>query len=606
MPIKVLEPELASQIAAGEVVERPVSVVKELVENALDAGASRIAVEIKAGGVEQVRVTDDASGIPADEVDLAFRHHATSKLERPEQLDAIGTLGFRGEALPSIAAVSRITLATRPRQTSTGHRVQYQWGQPVGQGAQGCPPGTTVTVEDLFGNLPARRKFLRSTSAETSRIRELVERYALVYPKVGFQFTADGRTALTTPGSGPPEEALLAVYGPDTASGMLRVTDSDPETGYGVDGFTSAPRINRSNRSNFIFFVNSRWVQSRMLSFALEETYRGLLPEKRYPLSCLNLTVPYAHVDVNSHPAKREVRFLQESRVYATLQRAVRAALIAHSPVPPAGRVQPSVQPPRGDDAAPGFFRSPFDGAGGSSPGYRGAGGPSPANSPGPNPLGAPAGAANAPTGSGLEYTELFNQGFTPRQALPALRVVGQVRSTYIVAEGPDGMFLVDQHAAHERVLFDRIIRQAGQQVPESQPLLVPQPVELTPSQEETLADQGDLLAAYGFAVEHFGGNGYLLRAVPGVMTSGDPGQSLTDILDMVVFEGVVRQSDDTLAASVACHSAIRAGDALTEPEMVALLEQLEKADNPHTCPHGRPTLIHFSEYQMEREFGRR
>ncbi len=606
MTIKVLEPELASQIAAGEVVERPVSVVKELVENALDAGASRIAVEIKAGGVEQVRVTDDASGIPADEVELAFRHHATSKLERPEQLDAIATLGFRGEALPSIAAVSRITLATRPRQTSTGHRVQYQWGQPAGQGAQGCPPGTTVTVEDLFGNLPARRKFLRSTSAETSRIRELVERYALAYPEVGFQFTSDGRTALTTPGSGPPEEALLAVYGPDTASGMLRVTDSDPDTGYGVDGFTSAPRINRSNRSNFIFFVNRRWVQSRMLSFALEEAYRGLLPEKRYPLACLNLTIPYAHVDVNSHPAKREVRFLQESRVYATLQRAVRAALIAHSPVPPAGRAQPGVQPSRGDHAAPGFFRSPFDGAGSTNPGYRGAGGSSPANSLGPNPLGAPPGASNAPEGSGLEYTELFNQGFTPRQALPALRVVGQVRSTYIVAEGPDGMFLVDQHAAHERVLFDHIIRQAGQQVPESQPLLVPQTVELTPSQEETLADQGELLAAYGFAVEHFGGSGYLLRAVPGVMTSGDPGQSLTDILDMVVFEGVVRQSDDTLAASVACHSAIRAGDALTEPEMVALLEQLENADNPHTCPHGRPTLIHFSEYQMEREFGRR
>ncbi len=603
-PIRVLEPQLASQIAAGEVVERPVSVVKELVENALDAGASRIAVEIKGGGVEQIRVTDDASGIPAGEVGLAFLHHATSKLDRPEQLDAIGTLGFRGEALPSIAAVSQMTMTTRVQQAPSGHRVRFRWSEMLEQGAQGCPPGTTVTVEDLFGNQPARRKFLRSTSAETSRIRELIDRCALAYPEVSFQLTADGRTSLTTPGSGRPEEALLAVYGPETASGMLRVADTDPETGYGIDGFVSAPRVNRSNRANFIFFVNRRWVQSRTLSFGLEESYHGLLPEKRYPLACLNLTVRYSQVDVNAHPSKREVRFLQESRVYATLQRAVRAALIAHSPVPPAGRSPagaPDGPQPQGDAYdAPGFFRSPFDSTSGRSPGRSNSGGAA-----GPNPLGAPSGGA-APAGSGMEYTELFNQGFTPHQALPALRVIGQVRSTYIVAEGPDGMFLVDQHAAHERVLFDRIIRQAEQQVPESQPLLAPQPVELTPAQEETLADQGELLASYGFAVEHFGGSGYLLRAVPGVMTSGDPGQSLTDILDMVAFEGVVRQSDDALAASVACHSAIRAGDALTEPEMSALLKQLENADNPHTCPHGRPTLIHFSEYQMEREFGRR
>ena len=600
MPIQVLEPQLASQIAAGEVVERPVSVVKELVENSLDAGASRISVEVQGGGIERILVTDDASGIPAGEVELAFRHHATSKLDRPEQLDAIGTLGFRGEALPSIAAVSRMSLTSRPRESPDGCRIRYQFGEMLDLGPRGCAPGATVTVEDLFGNLPARRKFLRSVSAETNRVRELIDRYALAYPEVAFLLTADGRTVVSTPGSGSPEEALLAVYGPDVASGMLRVGESDPESGYGIRGFVSAPRINRSNRAHFTFFVNRRWVQSRMLSFALEESYHGLLPEKRYPLACLDITVPYAHVDVNSHPAKREVRFLQESKVYATLQRAVRAALITHSPVPPAGR-SAATQPPGEPYATPAFFRSPFDRPVSQPPS------PGPAGSGGGNPIGAASGSAVAPAaGGGLEYTEIFNQGLSPSQALPALRVVGQVRSTYIVAEGPDGMYLVDQHAAHERVLFDRIIRQAQQQVPESQPLLVPHTVELTPAQEETLADQGEMLASCGFIVEHFGGSGYLIRAVPACMTSGDPGVSLTGILDMVAFEGVARQSDDTLAASIACHSAIRAGDSLTEPEMVSLLEQLEKADNPHTCPHGRPTLIHFSEYQMEREFGRR
>ncbi|MDA1218253.1 MAG: DNA mismatch repair endonuclease MutL [Chloroflexi bacterium] len=582
MPIKVLEPELASQIAAGEVVERPVSVVKELVENSLDAGAFQITVEIKGGGVDQVRVIDDGEGIPADQVALAFQHHATSKLTRQEQLDCIGTLGFRGEAIPSIAAVSQMTMTTRPHDTGGGQQVQYQWGQKVSEGSQGCSPGTSVTVSDLFANLPARRKFLKSNSAETARIRELIDRYALAFPGVRFQLVVEGRTSVATPGSGRPEEALLAVYGPEIASGMLRVQEDDPESGYGVDGFVSAPRLNRANRTYMTFFINRRWIQSRMLSFALEEAYHGLLPERRYPLAALNLTVPYSDVDVNSHPAKREVRFVDESKVYSTLQRAVRAALIADSPVPVLGRSGfGSGQPSANDGAAsPSFFRSAFDRPGSSG---RGAGGQ-----------------------QGNEYGALTAAGFTPQQALPALRVVGQVRLTYIVAEGPDGMYLVDQHAAHERVLFDRIVRKAADQSPESQPLLAPMTVDLTPGQAEAFHNNLAFLAAYGFEVEAFGENSYLLRAVPSVMTSQNPAQSLVDILDMVAFEGLLRQHDDVLAASIACHSAIRAGKSLTEPEMRALLEELEVTDNPHTCPHGRPTLIHFSEYQMDREFGRR
>ena len=571
MTIRVLPPELASRIAAGEVVERPASVVKELLENSLDAGASRITVEIQAGGVGQVRISDDGRGIAASEVELAFQRHATSKLQTQDQLEAVATLGFRGEALPSIAAVSQLSLTTRVCEAESGHQVQLQWGELARSGPQGCPPGTTVSVSDLFGNLPARRKFLKSSAAETSRVHDLVARYAMAYPEVRLQLIVDSRSVITTPGSGKAREILLELYGAEVASSMLEISSADPETGYAVDGFVSPASVNRANRTYMTFFINRRWVQNRMLSYALEEAYHGLLPEKRYPLSAINLSLPHRDVDVNSHPAKRDVRFHQEGRVFSTLQKAVRAALMADSPVPqmraPSGALVSELSPPAG--AGTSFFsRGAFSGA--------------------REDYSAPPDAA------------------APRQAPPPLKVVGQIKLTYIVAEGPEGMFLVDQHAAHERVLFDQISRQSAERSPQSQPLLEPITVELAPGQIETLKNQADLLKGYGFQVEDFGENTFLLRSVPEILTTQDPGKSLLDVLDMVAFEGLLRQREDILAASIACHSAIRAGKPLTEPEMRALLVQLEVTDNPHTCPHGRPTMIHFSSYHMEREFGRR
>ena len=581
MSIKVLPPDLAAKIAAGEVVERPASVVKELVENSIDAGSSRITVEIKAGGVEQVKVIDDGYGIPAEEVSIAFQRHATSKIDSQEQLDAIATLGFRGEALPSIAAVSRTVITTRQPLDTGGFRLELLWGEPVSSGSQGCPPGTSVEVSDLFGNLPARRKFLRSSSAETSRVQELVSRYALVFPGIRFQLMVDGRVSFTSPGNGLPREALLAVYGPQAATAMLEVHGEDPETGYQVDGFAGAPSLTRANRTYMTFFVNRRWVQSRMLSFAVEEAYLGLLQVKRYPLTALNISIPYEDVDVNAHPSKREVRFKEESRVFSTVQRAVRAVLVADSPVPSLNTATGAAPPDADYPAAlaPSFFpRSAFGGArsGGGLPDYQGgfAGGPADAAA--------------------------------PRQPAPPLKVVGQLKLTYIVAEGPAGMFLVDQHAAHERVLFDRIRQKTSEQEPQSQPLLEPMAVELTPAQGDTLKSNREALESYGFQFEPFGDGSYLLRAVPAIFGDGDPAKSLLDVLDMTAFEGLVRQKEDVTAASIACHGAIRAGKSLTQPEMVALLEQLEATPNPHTCPHGRPTMVHFSSHHMEREFGRR
>jgi DNA mismatch repair protein MutL len=573
MPIKVLPPELATKIAAGEVVERPASVVKELVENSIDASATQITVEIKGGGVEELRVSDNGHGIPAAEVQLAFQRHATSKLKSLEQLHAVDSMGFRGEALPSIAAVSRLTMTTRTSESPTGHRMEWAYGKAVRAGPQGCPVGTSVFALDIFGNLPPRRKFLKSAATEAGRVQDVVTRYALVFPGIRFQLNIDGRQAVSTSGNGQPREALLAVYGAELADRMLEVCSDDPAAGYRVAGFIGPPSVNRANRSHMTFFVNRRWVQSRMLSYALEEAYHGLLPEKRHPIAAVNLEVPHGDVDVNFHPAKREVRFHQDRKVFSSVQRAARATLIAESPVPQLHGVETRA-PVVDAAAAPSFFAT--------------------------SSLGTPSGdGPGSPRDGGAPGDSL-------RLTLPRLKVVGQVQLTYIVAEAPEGMYLVDQHAAHERVIFDQLLSRAAAQSPESQPLLDPVAVNLTPAQRELLSGNAESLEQYGFGLEDFGNNSYLLRTVPAVLSAQDPAQSLLTILDLAALEGVVRPGDERVAASIACHSAIRAGRSMAEAEMRALLEQLEAADHPQTCPHGRPTMIHFSSYHMEREFGRR
>ena len=598
MPIRVLAPAVAAQIAAGEVVERPASVVKELLENAIDAAAGRIAVELWGGGIERLRVVDDGHGIPAAEVPIAFHRHATSKLTAAEQLDAIGTLGFRGEALPSIAAVSQTAITTRPPTEDAGFRLELHWGEPVDSGRQGCAPGTALEVRDLFGNLPARRKFLRSAGAEAARIQELVTRYALAFPAIRFQLSSQGRAVFSSSGNGEPREALAAVYGAQAAAQMLAVQAADPDTGYSVEGFISAPSLNRANRTYLTFFVNRRWIQSRMLAYAVEEAYAGLLQVKRYPLAALNIGMPYADVDVNSHPAKREVRFLHDNAVFAAVQRAVRAALVAESPVP-------EVAAPTDESARGRFYGAPrYSGNGGGRPP---GGFAHPASGPAVGSSMATAGATGgipdaAPDEAGFPAP---GSGLLSRPMTP-LKVVGQLRQTYIVAEGDAGMYLIDQHAAHERVLFERIRRQMQERQPLAQPLLTPASIELTPAQAETLDAGWEWITGYGFAVEPFGG-GYLLRAVPAILSGAPPETALADILDLAALQGAAaRRREDIMAASIACHASVRAGQPLAAPEMTALLEQLEQAPNPHTCPHGRPTMIHFSSYLMEREFGRR
>ena len=571
MSIRVLDPDIAAKIAAGEVIERPSSIAKELVENSLDSGATQVTIEVRGGGIDLIRVTDNGSGITAGDVELAFERHATSKVSALTDLDSISTLGFRGEALPSIVAVARVSIVTRTRDADAGREVQLRSGRIVKSGPQGCPTGTAVSVEALFEDLPARRKFLKSPSGEGGRISDLVSRFALAFPEVQFRLFMDSRDALNSPGTGSLGDAIISVYGGESARSMLEVVWDGPGDGYEVNGFVSAPSLHRANRTYFTFLLNRRWVQSPLLSFALTESYQGFLPERRYPIAVLNLTVPLDEVDVNVHPAKREVRFRREDRVFSALQRAVRATLVAVSPVPQIRLPQQPVGPDPGA-TGPGLFPQAF----------------------------------GIPRSQVVTGESSTGQAATPVEAMSTLRVLGQVKNTYLVTEGPDGLYLLDQHAAHERVLYERLSGDIADRTPLAQALLEPATVELSPGQEELVQASMELLERYGFRFEPFGERTYLLRALPTIVKDSSPEKALQDVLDLMSFEGLVKEREEALATSIACHSAVRAGMVLSQQEMEQLVRQLESCQTPHTCPHGRPTIVHLSSHHLEREFGRR
>ena len=576
MTIRVLAPETAAKIAAGEVVERPASVVKELVENALDAGASAIAVEVSGGGQELIRVTDDGCGLASEEMELAFARHATSKLTGDDLL-SITTLGFRGEALPAIAAVAEVEMVSRPPGTESAAFVLLDAGAVVERGERGAPAGTSVSVSRLFARQPARRKFLRSPSTEANQIASVVSHYALAYPAVRFSLTLEGRQSLLTDGNGELRDAIAAVYGADVAAAMLLVQPGDGLVA--VNGLAAAPQVSRAGRGYVSLFVNGRWIQSRRLAYAVEEAYRGLLMVGRYPIAALHLRLPLEEVDVNVHPTKAEVRFRDESAVFGAVQRAVRTALLETAPVAVA-------------TAAPTAPTAPFDLS------------PQPSSPPlweharALERRQAEAGSAEPSAATGLS---------TPAETLPALRVIGQFGSTYVIAEGPDGMYLIDQHAAHERVLYERFCRQRLERAPEVQALLEPLALELSPPRRALLAEQAELLREHGFAIEPFGPgeSGYLVRALPASLAGSDPRQAVASFLDLMLEEGEGDRRD-RVAMSLACHGAIRAGKTLSQEEMRELVVQLEGSEAPNSCPHGRPTMIHMSAELLARQFGRR
>ncbi len=573
MSIKILDETVASQIAAGEVVERPASVVKELVENSLDAGASRISVEAQGGGINLIRVTDDGSGIPPGELELAFSRYATSKVSSISDLTSIMSFGFRGEALPSIAAVADVEVVTCTADGSAGESLSLSNGTIINRGRQGHPRGTTVAVRNLFRAVPARLKFLKSVNTENGHIARVVSECALACPGVRFSLTIDGRDVLSTPGSGQLLDAIIGVYGLEVARNLLELRAAN-DTWHGNDtmsspvatGMTGSPALNRANRDYLSFFVNRRSIKSRLLSWAVEEAYRGLLMQGRHPVAIINITIPPGELDVNIHPTKAEVKFRNEQAIFRTVQRAVRGTLVELAPVP------------RIDEPAATYKTPPTSSTG---------------------QLWEALGRETVPKGEPLEVEP------TPLVSLPALRVLGQVDSTYIVAEGPDGLYLIDQHAAHERVLYEKFREQQSKQQIEVQGLLEPVPFEVTPQQDEVLRTGYQQLAESGFSIESFGDRTYLVRAIPALLDRKDWAGMVRELLDNAI-EGKVTDWADGIAITLACHSAVRAGKVLSHEEIRGLIQQLEQSKMSRTCPHGRPTVLHMSSRQLEREFHRR
>lgn len=568
MPIQMLPPEVIAQIAAGEVVERPASVIKELVENALDAGATQVSVEIKSGGVDLIRVTDNGSGIPADEVELAFERHATSKITRLEDLSGIITLGFRGEALASIAAVAEVELFTQARGETSGTLVKLANGTINSRQSQARARGTTITVKYLFRKVPARLKFLKSTATESSHAANIITQYALAYPEVQFTLTVEGKQTVHTPGSNRLVDAIAEIYGIAAAKEMLEVNNEETRWESGVtktmkvSGMVGIPTVSRTSRSYLSFFVNRRWISSRLLTRAVEEAYQGLLMQDRHPVAVINLTISPAEVDANIHPTKTEVKFASESAVFATVQKAVRRTLVQQTPVP---RIEEVV------------------------PGYRGVPSPLPAF---------------------WSKKEMETPGVTAPvvqaqlKTLPILRVIGQAARNYIVAEGDDGLYIIDQHAAHERIRYEQIKEQLSKHAIEVQGLLEPAAFEASATQASLLKQHYADLVGFGFSLEPFGERTYLVRTVPAILYDRDWLAVLREILDGY-DSGDKTTWEERIIDSMACHSAIRAGQTLTDDEMRELIRLLEQANIPRTCPHGRPTMLHLTLAQLGKEFGR-
>ncbi len=577
MSIRQLDPQTIGKIAAGEVIERPASVVKELVENALDAGATRISVAIEGGGTTRIEVVDNGRGIAAEQIPLALQRHATSKLEAFEDLDNLRTLGFRGEALPSIAAVSRLTIRSRPPGEERGTQAIVTFGTDDPVSPVAAPEGTSVIVEDLFENVPARRKFMRRPSTETQSAQRAVEAYALANPDVAFSLAIEGRRVFTTQGDGDAISTAFGVLGADVGAAAVSLAELDESAqvpGVRTSGWICGPAVNKSSRQGIVFFVNGRWIQNRTLNYALEEAYHTLLMVGRHPVAMISIEVEPSEVDVNVHPTKAEVKFADERSVARAVARGVHATLTTMP--------QPGIPRIAFDDGGLVRFQP-------------------------------------QPSMAGIVQTSQFlpaahrpadDHDTTPvqiiKRELPVLRVLGQVGGTYIIAEGPEGLYLIDQHAAHERVLYERFqTRLAGDQV-ERQAMLDPVVVDLD-SEDAAIATRSiEELNRLGFEIEPFGDQSVVVRSVPLSAVGTDIAERLRLILGELADGGAGTSWLDSVAISVACHTSIRAGQSLSLAEMRELVQQLEQTQHPRACGHGRPTMLQLTQDELEKQFGRK
>jgi len=599
--IRLLSDALIDQIAAGEVVERPASVVKELVENALDAGASRIRVEVRDGGRAFLAVSDDGLGMSPKDARLALQRHATSKLRTADDLDRIASFGFRGEALPAIASVSRLRLVTRPRGADTGHEIRIDHGEPALEREAGCPEGTRVEVADLFASVPARRKFLKRAATEWGHIAEWIGRLALALPGVHFELARDDRPPVVWPACGEVRERVDAVLGGARPERWLEI-ECEEAVGH-LHALVSPPEYTRANANALHLFVNGRPVRDKTMRHALLEAYRDVLPKGRYPAAVVYLALPEGSVDVNVHPAKWEVRFQDAAGIHRLIRRGVRDAMaerswLADRPTAPAGAPTAKALRPRPSAEERVRERPVSD-----------------------DWIFASRGAARSTEGSALDRDPAAVPGPAEgeeagRLHFAELRPLGQLLASYLVVESEEGLLLVDQHAAHERVLYERMRAQWLDRGVEAQRLLLPVSLERSAATVARLADVAGALDRLGFEVEPFGETALVVRAVPAIVGAADPGPLLDDLLEALAHDagggapGPERVRDlavvDRLLATWACHAARRFGDHLEPAEQRALLAELDTIPWAPTCPHGRPVAVRFDRGEIERRFRRR
>ncbi|MFZ5814205.1 MAG: DNA mismatch repair endonuclease MutL [Bacillota bacterium] len=628
--IHLLDERTANQIAAGEVVERPSSVVKELVENSLDAGARRIIVEVEEGGRSLVRVTDDGCGMAPEDARLSLQRHATSKIRSAEDLQAIATMGFRGEALPSIASVSRFELITRPAEQLAGYRLWVEGGAVLEEGEYGCPPGTRITVRDLFYNVPARLKYLKTNATEMGQISDMLTRLALANPDVAFRFHSGQAQVFATPGTGQVLDAAVGLLGREVVKELLPVECADGAAR--IWGYVGRPSVARAGRNHQYFFVNRRAIRTINVRYALEEAYAHLLPNGRYPVAILFIEVPPREVDVNVHPAKAEVRFEREREVRGAVYKATRQALGASLLIPG------TTISPDGEVSVP-------DRAGERAAVERGTGSRPAEGSPPAGSGGAPrqvsfrldavqtsreeAAAYTLPAGGLQAILEgrsggsagadpppeaLWTESPAPsagHELIRSLRPLGQVHRSYIACDGPEGLYVIDQHAAHERIFFERLYRYAEAQTAPVQPLLFPITLDLTPAQMALWQENAAIFRESGFEAEPFGGSTLLIQGVPSGLGSEHVARLVSDFLDRLQENrvppgtAVTERRRRVVAAMAACKAAIKARDALQPEDVAALLRDLAACESPTTCPHGRPTVICVGIPELEKRFKR-
>ncbi len=598
--VHLLDPHTVNQIAAGEVVERPASVVKELVENAIDAGAKKVDIELINSGKTLIRISDDGCGMTIEDAQMALQRHATSKITSSDDLLGVRTLGFRGEALPSIASVSRMTLTTSIKDGLRSVLKVEDSQVQIPESTSG-PKGTEIVVEDLFYNTPARLKFLKSDTTELGAIIETVSRYAIGFPFVAISLTHNGQSVLRTTGSGDMVEAISNVWGRDLAKSLAEV--NIVAAGLHVTGYLSPPHVTKPTRSMQYVWVNGRPVRTRTLTAAIDQAYRDITPEKRYPVLAIMIEADPAKVDVNVSPTKSEVKFQHEGAAFDALRVAVKTALMEHGMMPSAealGAVNEALAAIRQQNN-PSIYDSPFTPFGQTTNNnpqatWAAIAAQAPLDTPVPMPF------------SGIEAPSVSTERYPFGELLEGLRVLGQAMNTFIIAETARGIVIIDQHVAHERILYEYLCGLKGSSAIEKQPLLTPLTLELDRRSAILLNEKLDELRRIGFELDPFGGESYIVRAVPAALRSKDPLKVLKDLVDELVDVSVARRlvpTREQIWITSACKMAVKSGDPLSHAEMEKLIVDLASTENPYLCPHGRPITITLSKDELFRKFKR-